>query len=256
MYNPVGGGDAEFIEIGNIGPVAVDLGAVRLAGGIEFAFGGSDVTSLAPGERAVVVKDSRAFSFFYDAAGMKVAGEYRGRLDNAGDEIILALGEYSVIQQFRYESTWYPDTNGEGYSLVTVAPAGPSEKWSSKDGWRPSADLLGSPGAAEPDDPAAGGPRLPSDFDGDGTLNLTDAVNLLSVLYLDSPPPLPCGEPAGEAGGAAAGGSTALLDANGDRRLNLTDAVHVLNYLYLNGAPPTLGTACRRIAGCPEACGG
>lgn len=69
------------------------------------------------------------------------------------------------------------------------------------------------------------------DADGDGRVNLTDAVSTLLWLF------------------AGAGGLSCLdaADANHDGAINLTDAVATLGYLFLGGTPPP--------APGPEACG-
>ncbi len=53
MYNPLGDGDLEFIELQNVSGVPLDLFGVRLEGGVDFAF---PAMSLGPQEYTVVVK--------------------------------------------------------------------------------------------------------------------------------------------------------------------------------------------------------
>ncbi|MGQ9589956.1 MAG: FG-GAP-like repeat-containing protein [Planctomycetota bacterium] len=69
------------------------------------------------------------------------------------------------------------------------------------------------------------------DADGDGRVNLTDAVRALLWLFA----------------GAGAPACLDAADSNHDGTVNLTDAVAVLGYLFLGGAPPP--------APGPEACG-
>jgi hypothetical protein len=67
------------------------------------------------------------------------------------------------------------------------------------------------------------------DVDGDGTVNITDAISLLGFLFLGSDPP-PCLDAA---------------DTDDNGRLVLTDAIAILNFLFQSGtplAPP--GTTC------------
>jgi hypothetical protein len=93
---------------------------------------------------------------------------------------------------------------------------------------------------------------VPGDGNQDGKLDLADAVLLLRHLFAGSPSSLPC-----ERGTAAnpGKGELALLDANGDLLINLSDAVSVLGWLFLPDHPsPVLGTRCRPIEGCPDAC--
>lgn len=60
------------------------------------------------------------------------------------------------------------------------------------------------------------------DVNGDGSVQLTDAVNLLTGLFGPSPG-FPCDRAA---------------DVNDSNVVDLSDAVLLLNYLFLNGAPP------------------
>jgi hypothetical protein len=93
-----------------------------------------------------------------------VAGEFDdGKLDNGGEQIVLVTGGGGSIVDFTYrDDDWYPSTDGAGHTLVIVNAAaalnvdpvtGQSVAWSSMASWRPSTNLLGSPGA---DDPAPG----------------------------------------------------------------------------------------------------
>jgi hypothetical protein len=87
--------------------------------------------------------------------GIRVAGEFTGSLDNAGERLTLTgpLGE--PILDFSYDPTWYPATDGGGFSLVTVDPNAPPSAWGLAQNWRPSSGLGGSPGATDPPPPPA-----------------------------------------------------------------------------------------------------
>jgi hypothetical protein len=248
MYNPAGGGDAEFIEIQNVGPEALSLEDVRFTDGIEFAFAGSAVASLAPGEYAVVVKNLSIFASRYDTSRIKIAGEYRGRLDDGGERIILAYGAEHLILAFTYDDAWYPETDGGGHSLVIVDALASRELWSQKRGWQPSRSAGGSPGREDGVEPAAG-LQLPGDITQDGALNITDAIALLGYLFQGTPALLPC-----EGGTLAGEGNRALIDLDGDGRITLTDAIYVLRFLFQSGPAPVLGTGCTPLPGCPERC--
>ncbi len=247
MYNPLDGGDIEFVELQNIGDAAVDLRGVRFDGGIDFEFSGGAVTSLGPGEFVVVVKNRSAFESSYDASGIKIAGEFEGKLDNGGDEVRLYFGEELGILIFEYDDAWHPTTDGQGYSLVVADARAPVDRWSLLTGWKPSAEIGGSPGRAEGGS-GGGGRQIVGDLNQDAKLDITDPIVLLGHLFLSTPVPLPCGD------SLDAPGNRALLDMNGDRLIDLSDAVYGLNYLFLGGAPPSLGTGCVRIEGCPNSC--
>jgi hypothetical protein len=79
------------------------------------------------------------------------------------------------------------------------------------------------------------------DSNGDGTLDISDAIHLLGFLFLGGPAVLSCEDAA---------------DANGDGTLDLSDAVYVLLFLFQGGAAPpapgpdTCGTAPMPALGC------
>jgi hypothetical protein len=129
--------------------VTLNLAGVHFTTGIEFNFTGSAVTSLAPGARVLVVKDVAAFTTRY-GSGLPVAGAYAGNLDNSGESLRLddAVGE--KILEFAYDSSWYPLTDGMGYSLVIVDDSAPWFTWGDQASWRASVALNGSPGIGEP----------------------------------------------------------------------------------------------------------
>lgn len=100
--------------------------------------------------------------------------------------------------------------------------------------------------------PADGGLQFPGDANGDGGLDLSDAVWILGHLFLGVNPALPC-----EGSGASnpGPGELLLLDANGDGRIDIADPVHLLGYLFGGDRPPPApGPECLRIAGCGDDC--
>jgi hypothetical protein len=161
MYNPspLAGNtndaqEFEYIEVKNIsGSVTLDLTGVRFEGGIDFAFAGSWVTNLAPGARALVVKNTNTFSARYGAS-LPVAGQYVGNLDNAGERIRLLDAVNEEIHDFGYNNKWYPVTDGQGFSLVVVDENAEPDNWDNKSQWRASGQLNGSPGNNDPAPPA------------------------------------------------------------------------------------------------------
>ncbi len=139
----------EYIELRNIGTSTLDLTGVHFAAGVEFSFTGSAITSLAPGAYVLVVRNLAAFTSRY-GAGLPVAGEYVGFLDNGGENIQLddLVGE--KIMDFTFNNSWYPVTDGPGASLVIVNDAAPWDSWDLKASWRPSFHDLGSPSQIDP----------------------------------------------------------------------------------------------------------
>ena len=142
MYNPQDP-YGEFIELKNIGAETINLNLVSFANGIDFTFPNLE---LAAGEYVVVVQDHRnAFRARYGTA-IKIAGQYSGRLDNAGERITLADAIGRTILDFRYKDGWHSITDGEDFSLTVINPKNPDpNSWDEKDSWRPSAYAGGSP---------------------------------------------------------------------------------------------------------------
>ncbi len=160
MYNPspLSGNtnsseEFEFVELKNIGFVALNLAGVRFTNGITFDFTGSAVTSLAPGQRVLIVKNAALFAARYGSA-FAIAGQYSGSLDNSGERLQLldAVGE--EVLDFSYNNSWYPITDGLGFSLVIANDQAAPESWNSQSNWRPSGAVTGSPGADDSPLPA------------------------------------------------------------------------------------------------------
>ncbi len=249
MYNPVGNSDHEFVELQNTGPAALDLREVRFTDGIEFDFGQGAVTSLGPGEFVLLVGNERAFAAAYDTNGMRIAGEFDKQLADEGERVTLTYGANCAILDFAFLDTWYPATDGLGYSLVAADPLAPADAWTQASGWRESALPGGSPGAEDGNGPPPGGFQRPGDANQDGRLDISDAVGLLRLLFGGQWLPLPC-----DGAALGAGGNLALLDLNADARVDIADVVSMLAYLFASGPAPTAGTTCVRIEGCASAC--
>jgi hypothetical protein len=137
----------EYVELQNIGASTLDLTGARFSGGIEFNFTGSAVTSLAPGQRVLIVRDVAAFTSRYGAPAVPIAGVYTGGLDNAGEDLKTDDANNSTILEFDYEDDWYPQTDGGGFSLVVRSETQDAGLWDTKLGWRPSNTADGTPGA-------------------------------------------------------------------------------------------------------------
>ncbi len=248
MYNPTGGGDFEYLELQNTGPTALDLEGVRFTDGIEFGFEGSGVEDLGPGEFVLLVNNRVGFESRYDTVGMRIAGEYGGRLSNTGESIALTLGGNLLIQEFSFDDEWYVLTDGVGHSLEIIDPGGLSPMWDLPEGWQPSGELLGTPGRPSSGSPPTGGFRFPSDANGDSVVDVSDTISLVLKLFVGGSP-LPCdGDAVNE------GGNAVLLDANGDDNVDISDPLYLLNYLFAEGPGPTRGFQCTRIEGCSTIC--
>ncbi len=91
---------------------------------------------------------------------------------------------------------------------------------------------------------------LPGDCNRDSSLNMADAICLLSHLFLGDPNRLPCGE-----GPVTDPANIALFDLNGQAGIDASDAIHLLVHLFLGGAGPVQGSECIVAPGCPNDCG-
>ena len=148
----------EYIELKNIGPVNLDLVGIHFTNGVNFAFTtNSAVTNLAPGQIVVLVKNAAAYFSRYGGAAT-VAGVYTGSLDNNGERITLHDKVGEQIMDFTYNNSWYPITEGLGFSMVIINENADWTTWDLKESWRASAENIGSPGT---DDPAAPGAFAP-----------------------------------------------------------------------------------------------
>ena len=249
MYNPIGGGDFEFVEVRNIGAGVIDLADVALTNGVEFEFGEGSVPELSPGEYVLAVGDLQTFATRYPDVLDRVAGEYSGQLSNGGERVELTYGESVTILDFVYSDEWHPLTDGVGHSLVIADELAEVPQWSVLEGWRESAELHGSPGTEDGDRPP-GGLRIPGDLNADGRLDIGDPVKILVALFRGGVE-LPC-----DGATITDGGNLAMADVDGDGNVLITDAVRLLGYLFLGGEAHTLGARCRRVEGCSDGCGG
>lgn len=73
--------------------------------------------------------------------------------------------------------------------------------------------------------PLANPPYTCGDVNGDGEVNMDDAIYLIRYLFINGPPP-EC-EPL-----------TACGDVNGNGKVNIADIVYLINYSFLGGPPP------------------
>ena len=158
--NPNDAEQFEFIELRNIGTSALNLAGVRLAEGVEFDFTSSAVTSLAAGARVIVVKNLAAFGTRYNTNGLPIAGAYSGALENRGERLVLVDGTGEEVLDFSYNNSWYPVTDGLGFSLVIVDDSAPLSTWGSKASWQPSGRLHGTPAVSDPGPPGIEAVRI------------------------------------------------------------------------------------------------
>jgi hypothetical protein len=135
MYNPAGDDSTEYVEITNISPTLnISLAGVKFTGGLDFDFSTANISSLAPGARAVIVRDVAAFQ----------------ALNNAGENMKLEDGLNNTIKDFSYSplAPWPTLADGRGSSLVLINPmANPDPSIASN--WRASTTTNGNPGGTD-----------------------------------------------------------------------------------------------------------
>lgn len=125
-YHPLGDGLTEFIELYNQSTtVTLDLTGVSFSEGIDFTFTGSAITTLAPGQRVLVVRNLAAFTAAYgSAAAARVAGVFANAtaLSNAGERVKLNDDSGSTVFDFTYSdlAPWPVAADGTGPSLRVV----------------------------------------------------------------------------------------------------------------------------------------
>jgi hypothetical protein len=166
MYHPAGANEnLEYVELLNISRHEVDLTPLRFTKGIDFDFAGSDVTTLAPGGRVLVVKNRAAFEAAH-GSGHPIAGETPDNLSNGGERLKLSYGAGDGIVDFIYDDLppWPLAADGGGPSLVLADPLSAPDHGIAAN-WRVSTTPGGTPGSTDAPvftgDPAA-------DLDGDG----------------------------------------------------------------------------------------
>ncbi|HUU17278.1 MAG TPA: lamin tail domain-containing protein, partial [Sedimentisphaerales bacterium] len=160
MYHPQNPDESnepneEYIELKNIGNETINLNLVSFTNGIDFTFPSLE---LASDEYVVVVQDRNTFETRY-GTDMNIAGEYSGRLNNAGERIRLQDAIGRMIMDFDYKDGWRSITDGDGFSLTVIDPTKTDlYSWNDKECWRASAYAGGSPGEDDSDiipDPGA-----------------------------------------------------------------------------------------------------
>lgn len=195
--------DYEFIEIWNRSDTeSLDLSGVFLSDGVEFSFANGGIASLGPDEYALVVKNRAAFEARY-GTGLPVAGEYSGKLSNAGERVALTFSGGTVIREWSFidSSPWPEAADGSGASLELQNPKGLQDhalaaSWaaSEADGGSPG-EASGPPSGtfaawqrlifsvAELDDSLVSGAE--ADPDGDGRSNLMEWATATNALKKD-----------------------------------------------------------------------
>ena len=151
MYHPPGDGLAEYIELINVSPtITLDLTGVRFVEGIEFDFTGSAITSLAPGQRVLVVADLASFNAVH-GSGLPIAGIFANgsRLNNGGETIKLEDALNGTIREFRYNDKAPWPTDGETGNSIVLRNPNSIPNPDIAENWRASAFPGGNPGSTD-----------------------------------------------------------------------------------------------------------
>ncbi|MBU4461102.1 MAG: lamin tail domain-containing protein, partial [Verrucomicrobia bacterium] len=143
MYDPVGGGTNEFVELMNSGTNSVSLAGWYFADGITYTFAAGTV--LPAGGYLAIAANRAAFQLRYPAVTNLAAGAFNGQLNNAGERLALADASSNIVFDVTYNNAppWPAAAAGLGSSLVLADPAGPAGDPAN---WQASANLHGSPG--------------------------------------------------------------------------------------------------------------
>ncbi|HVR74976.1 MAG TPA: lamin tail domain-containing protein [Planctomycetota bacterium] len=220
--------DLEFIELKNNLYRAVDLSGwtLRTEARTEYSF--PQGTILEPAGYLVLSRDGRAVFEYYNVVNI-AREDLPFSLGNGGDFISLEDSAGGLIDVVVYEdrTPWAEEADGGGPSLELIDSRSDNSR---PEAWAASAGQ-GTPGrpnsvSAPERPPQPGGegrrPFHRGDADASGKLDLTDAVAVLSFLFL----------------GATAPRCLESADANDDGVIDLTDAIAVLRHLFLGGEAP------------------
>ena len=144
MYNPLGGGEYEFVELHNSGDSEISLGWYRLEG-INFTFDGG--SKIGPGQYIVLASgdDPAAFNLRYPE--LQVYGWYEGSLSNSGENLALYDTAWREVISVNYNDggAWPKLADGNGNSLELIDTL---DDPSAASNWKSSFIKEGSPGKA------------------------------------------------------------------------------------------------------------
>src|SRR5207248_3758877 len=115
---------------------------VQISGGVTYTFGN---VNLSAGQRIVVPRTIAIFDQVYGTGINRTSSGYSGKLDNAGEQVILAGPVGETLQNFIYDDNapWPAEADGNGPSLEIIDPLGdPGDPVN----WRASLVNGGTPG--------------------------------------------------------------------------------------------------------------
>ena len=133
MFNPPGVDDFEWIELYNSGSNSVSLNGWEFTGGITFSFDAE--YEIQGNDYLVFARNISAFSSAYPHADC--AGEYKGKLSNKGEKIILVNSSGQIVDEAEYQvdGTWPQIAFNGGASLERTTYETPAKSMAA---WKPS----------------------------------------------------------------------------------------------------------------------
>ncbi len=145
-YHPVDQGEVddkelEFLELKNIGSASLDLSGLSFTDGITLTF--PEGTTIGPGAFVVIASNMDEFNALY---GFPAAFGYTGSLSNSGEKVVLETAAHDIVISvtFSDDEPWPVETDGDGYSLVSVE-TNPHGDPNLSEYWTTSKELNGSP---------------------------------------------------------------------------------------------------------------
>lgn len=144
--------DFEFLELQNIGNRTVNTFELSFADTKPFRNFKLSARSLAPGDRALIVKNRAAFTLRYGSGqDAKIIGEWiDGSLDDSGETIQLTARDGSTIQTYAYNDggDWPGRADGKGSTLEYKGSTFADVDFVDPLKWRSSSEIHGTPGTA------------------------------------------------------------------------------------------------------------
>ena len=168
----------DYVELRNVSASPLDIGGLQFTAGFDFTF--PTGTTLQAGASILVVQNADAFNTRY-GSGKPVAGAWDAsdKLSNGGETLTLQFGQVTPpIFSFAYDDEptlgWPAAADGDGPSLVRIAPEETSRDPGIGSNWRASSGQ-GNPGTDDRVTYAAWlGATPEGDPDGDGFGNLAE----------------------------------------------------------------------------------
>lgn len=174
--------DFEFIELRNVGSVALNLTDLRFTKGADFDFLGADITALPPGGFVLIVSKRAAIEMRY-GTGLPIAGEWdpADKLDNGGEQIKLSFGAGDAIRDFVYDDVapWPTEPDGTGVSLILSNPVSVPDH-TLVASWQAGSTPQGSPGTDDLTGPFAEWMAARGATDPDAPFGSSSLSNLLA----------------------------------------------------------------------------